>query len=355
MESLRVQQLLCPRAHIGNHATKRGASPVSFRRSVRGSEVKVRRRRPRSTGTQMDICVKRIADGRALQPAQGGTGRVLPNGAQPAGVHRRFAAGPTFRAGRCSSPAEWESRRSSATCGLSRVRAAPKTRCCCTSTTTPPRLSRARDLQTGRGRRDHGSRVRRHRPTAELIEDLVDDADEKRETFVCAPEGLVDAVRGYLVDLGQAPERFIPSPSRPSSGPPVDDGSRYTVTFSRTHRSVEIDGATTLRGSKPGWVSGAHRCRSGLCRACVTHKFSGTTDREAGGRQRIGITAYDSLACSDIELDLQRRQEESIPDAVEMATAERTDPADLLATPTSDQWEAQSLCERWRCATWSPA
>ena len=31
-----------------------------------------------------------------------------------------------------------------------------------------------------------------------------------------------------------------------------------------------------------------------------------------------------------------------------MATAERTDLADLLATLTPEQWEAQSLCERWR-------
>ncbi|SKM39416.1 DinB family protein [Mycobacteroides abscessus subsp. abscessus] len=31
-----------------------------------------------------------------------------------------------------------------------------------------------------------------------------------------------------------------------------------------------------------------------------------------------------------------------------MATAERTELADLLATLTPEQWEAQSLCERWR-------
>lgn len=31
-----------------------------------------------------------------------------------------------------------------------------------------------------------------------------------------------------------------------------------------------------------------------------------------------------------------------------MATAERTDLADLLATLTPEQWEAQSLCGRWR-------
>lgn len=33
---------------------------------------------------------------------------------------------------------------------------------------------------------------------------------------------------------------------------------------------------------------------------------------------------------------------------LEMATAERTDLADLLATLTPAQWEAPSLCEDWR-------
>ena len=35
-------------------------------------------------------------------------------------------------------------------------------------------------------------------------------------------------------------------------------------------------------------------------------------------------------------------------DGLEMATAERTDLANFLATLTPDEWEAQSLCERWR-------
>ena len=38
----------------------------------------------------------------------------------------------------------------------------------------------------------------------------------------------------------------------------------------------------------------------------------------------------------------------SVRERLEMATAERTDLADLLATLTLQQWEAPSLCERWR-------
>ena len=35
-------------------------------------------------------------------------------------------------------------------------------------------------------------------------------------------------------------------------------------------------------------------------------------------------------------------------DGLEMATAERTDLADLLETLTPEQWEAPSLCQGWR-------
>ena len=38
----------------------------------------------------------------------------------------------------------------------------------------------------------------------------------------------------------------------------------------------------------------------------------------------------------------------SVRERLEMATAERTDLADLLATLTLQQWEAPPLCERWR-------
>lgn len=143
------------------------------------------------------------------------------------------------------------------------------------------------------------------RPTAELLEELVPDA-AGRETFVCAPTGLVDAVRGYLSEMGQSPELFhTESFSPPELARPADDGSRYTVTFGRTHRSVEIDGSTTLlEAANLAGIRVPTGCRSGLCRACVTNKLSGITDRELHGAATDRITVCDSLACSDIELDL---------------------------------------------------
>lgn len=143
------------------------------------------------------------------------------------------------------------------------------------------------------------------RPTAELLEELVPDA-ASRETFVCAPTGLVDAMRGYLSAMGQSPERFhTESFSPPEPARPADDGSRYTVTFGRTHRRVEIDGSTTLlEAANLAGIRVPTGCRSGLCRACVTHKLSGITDGELHGAPADRITVCDSLARSDIELDL---------------------------------------------------
>jgi len=143
------------------------------------------------------------------------------------------------------------------------------------------------------------------RPTHELLEELAPDAAD-RETFVGAPPRLVDAVRGYLSEMGQSPDPFhAESFSPPELARPADDGRRYTVTFSRTHRCVEIDGSTTrLEAANLAGIRVPTGCRSGLCRAGVTHKLAGTTDRKLAGAPADRITVCDSLACSDIELDL---------------------------------------------------
>jgi ferredoxin-NADP reductase/fatty acid desaturase len=144
-----------------------------------------------------------------------------------------------------------------------------------------------------------------HRPSPELLADLVPDAAD-RETFACAPAGLVDSLRGDLADLAQAPERFhTESFAPPELRRPADDGSRYVITFARTGREVEVDGTTTLlEAANRVGIRIPTGCRSGLCRACVTPKLSGATQREGDGTFMERITVCDSLACSDIELDL---------------------------------------------------
>ena len=143
------------------------------------------------------------------------------------------------------------------------------------------------------------------RPSRELIRGLVPDAAD-RETFACAPAGLVDSLRDWLTDLGQAPDRFhTESFAPPNLRRRADDGSRYIVAFSRSHRSIEVDGSTTLlEAANRVGIRVPTGCRSGLCRACVTPKISGVTQREGEGSVMERITVCDSVACSDIELDL---------------------------------------------------
>jgi ferredoxin-NADP reductase/fatty acid desaturase len=150
------------------------------------------------------------------------------------------------------------------------------------------------------------------RPSRELIRELVPDAAD-RETFACAPAGLVDFLQDYLTDLGQAAGEFhTESFAPPELRRRADDGSRYVVTFARAQRSIEVDGNTTLlEAANRVGIRVPTGCRSGLCRACVTPKRRGITQQLSGITRRAAeaapmerITVCDSVACSDIELDL---------------------------------------------------
>jgi ferredoxin-NADP reductase/fatty acid desaturase len=143
------------------------------------------------------------------------------------------------------------------------------------------------------------------RPSRELICELVPDAAD-RDTFACAPAGMIDFLRDCLADMGHAPDRFhTESFAPPQLRRPADDDSRYVVTFTRAQRSIEVDGSTTLlEAANRVGIRVPTGCRSGLCRACVTPKLGGITQHEAQGPVMERITVCDSFACSDIELDL---------------------------------------------------
>ncbi|MCH9710289.1 MAG: fatty acid desaturase [Actinomycetia bacterium] len=127
-----------------------------------------------------------------------------------------------------------------------------------------------------------------------------------RETFVCAPPAMIDLAQRHLVGLGLDPERFhTESFAPPTLARPADDGRRYTVRFRRSERSVEIDGATTLlEAAGRAGIRVPTGCERGLCGACVSPKLSGATQLEAERGAMERITVCNSLACSDIELDL---------------------------------------------------
>jgi len=127
-----------------------------------------------------------------------------------------------------------------------------------------------------------------------------------RETFICAPPAMVDLAQGHLRNLGLDPERIhTESFTPPTLARPADDGRRYTVRFRRSERSVQIDGATTLlEAAGRAGIRVPTGCERGLCRACVTPKLSGATQLEADRAPMERITVCNSLACSDIDLDL---------------------------------------------------
>ncbi|HJC61455.1 MAG TPA: fatty acid desaturase, partial [Candidatus Dietzia intestinigallinarum] len=142
----------------------------------------------------------------------------------------------------------------------------------------------------------HRDDLRTGRLGPDLLAELVPDLAE-RETFVCAPAAVIDLARGWLRDLGQPAERFhAESFTAPELDRPADDGSRYTVRFARTGTAVEIDGATTLlEAAVRAGIAVPTGCERGLCKACVTTRLD---------EQRERITVCNTLATSDVELDL---------------------------------------------------
>lgn len=141
--------------------------------------------------------------------------------------------------------------------------------------------------------------------SADLLRDTVPDAAE-RETYACAPLAVVDLARDALTELGLPAERFhTESFTAPELDRPADDGHRYTVSFRRTGIATEVNGATTLlEAANEAGIRVPTGCERGLCRACVTPKLSGTTHLEGDGPAQERITVCNSMACSDIELDL---------------------------------------------------
>ena len=92
------------------------------------------------------------------------------------------------------------------------------------------------------------------------LDALVGDHDE-RAAWACGPAGLLDALGAHLEDL--TVERFRPVVA-------AVEGEGGTVTFTRSEKTVEVDGATPLLVA--GESAGAllpNGCRMGICHTCV--------------------------------------------------------------------------------------
>jgi ferredoxin-NADP reductase len=130
----------------------------------------------------------------------------------------------------------------------------------------------------------------------------------ERETFVCGPPTLIDAVTEIYAREGLAQklhvERFTPLLSSVPEG--AEGGA---VSFTKSGRSTRADAKTPLllvaekEGLKP-----IHGCRRGMChsceatlvKGCVRDLRDGRVTSERGARIQICISA----AASDVEIEL---------------------------------------------------
>jgi stearoyl-CoA 9-desaturase NADPH oxidoreductase len=138
---------------------------------------------------------------------------------------------------------------------------------------------------------------------AALVPDLAE-----RETWACGPGGLLDALEDHWTAASCAEqlhtERFRASLVEPGQG--------GTITFARSDRHVEADGATSLldAGEDAG-VLMPSGCRMGICFGCVVPLRDGavrdlrTGDVTlAGPDDQVPIQTCINAAATACELDL---------------------------------------------------
>lgn len=144
--------------------------------------------------------------------------------------------------------------------------------------------------------------------TAEQLQATVPDLAQ-RNTWVCGPQGLMDAVhalwreRGFAAPL--ASERFTAAPLLPAAAP----GAPVTVTLGKSSTTFMTAGAAPLLvQAENAGLSPKHGCRIGICRSCQCTKTSGTVENlqtgEISSTPGEPIRLCISVARSDVALDL---------------------------------------------------
>lgn len=119
------------------------------------------------------------------------------------------------------------------------------------------------------------------------LDDVVPDWRE-RETWACGPATMLDEAEKLWADAGRTEalhlERFAASLSAGAEG--------GTITFARSGRTVEADGATTVldAGERAG-VPMPFGCRMGICHTCVAPlRSGGVRDLRDGAEARVADT-----------------------------------------------------------------
>ncbi len=120
------------------------------------------------------------------------------------------------------------------------------------------------------------------------LEDLVPDWRE-RETWACGPTAMLDAAEKAWVDAGLRDALHLERFSADLSGGEAEGG---TITFARSGRTVEVDGATTvLEAGENAGIPMPFGCRMGICHTCVAPlRVGAVRDLRDGTEARAGDT-----------------------------------------------------------------
>jgi ferredoxin-NADP reductase len=126
-----------------------------------------------------------------------------------------------------------------------------------------------------------------------------------RQVWACGPEGMLAEAEKVWAAAG-IPERLHLERFAVTRGAPHGTGG--TVTFERTGKSLEVDGATPLMdaGEKVG-VQMPFGCRMGICQSCVVSLIDGhVRDLRTGVEHEPGtrIQTCVSTASGDCTLDV---------------------------------------------------
>jgi stearoyl-CoA 9-desaturase NADPH oxidoreductase len=151
------------------------------------------------------------------------------------------------------------------------------------------------------------------RGDGETLDDVVPDWRE-RATWACGPAALLDDAEKLWADAGLTEALHLERFSADLSGGEAEGG---TITFARSGRTVEADGATTvLEAGENAGIPMPFGCRMGICHTCVAPLRAGAVrdlrdDAEArvAGQgatdsSHIAVQTCVSAASGDCVIDL---------------------------------------------------
>ncbi|MFW0784100.1 ferredoxin reductase [Gordonia sp. CPCC 206044] len=140
--------------------------------------------------------------------------------------------------------------------------------------------------------------------TAERLAELVPDWHE-RATWACGPSGFLDVLHAMFDDAGVAGRLHIERFALERGAVGAEGG---TVTFGRSAKTAETDGATTLleAGESAGVIM-PFGCRMGICQSCVVMLDKGCVRDLRSGVEHVEgerIQTCVSVAAGDCSLDV---------------------------------------------------